>query len=192
MGLFTGLIFRMIHCISKLMNSSREMPMPILLDNQRENYSRSFWEFRYFGESGDRLHVIYCKNESGETDPFNVYEMKRDNFGWFIKYRVDLSDVSAAFPVIIPPRYSTRLILKECSFSVLCVVLSEHDEDSYLVLNIPGKDLQYNFWNGTFYVLCDVEPAGLAHNNNFRMENWPDMIQKPYETCQYIESLACV
>ncbi|KAK4385173.1 F-box protein [Sesamum angolense] len=49
----------------------------------------------YFGESCDHLHII----ESHDYEiAFDVYEMKRDYSEWFVKYRVDLTIVTAAFP----------------------------------------------------------------------------------------------
>lgn len=42
-------------------------------------------------------------------------------------------------------------------FSVLCVVRSEVDEGSFLVLQIPGKVIRYDVKNRTFFELCDYE-----------------------------------
>lgn len=170
------------------------MPMPIEPIDQSDYHEVSEWKIRYFGESKDHLHLIYLKNKLGDAH-YNVYEMERDYSDWFIKYRVDLSDVSAAFPEMILPKYRAlqRPNLKENTFAVLCVVRGDRDEDSYLVLNIiPGKVLRYNFLNGTFYQLCDIEPADRAFSNSFLVESWREMIERPRETYQYIESLVSV
>ncbi|KAL0416066.1 UNVERIFIED_CONTAM: F-box protein [Sesamum latifolium] len=51
----------------------------------------------YFGESYDHLHFVET-HDYGIA--FDVYEMKRDYSEWFVKYRVDLTVVTAAFPEI--------------------------------------------------------------------------------------------
>ncbi|KAK4489395.1 hypothetical protein RD792_005204 [Penstemon davidsonii] len=60
------------------------------------NWTKRF--IYYFGESCDHLHfIVACQYEIR----FDVYEMKRDYSEWFVKYKVDLSQVVAAYPEMI-------------------------------------------------------------------------------------------
>lgn len=138
----------------------------------------------YFGQSPDHLHFVDHIHESGEVR-LNVYEMERDYSGWFVKYRVDLSRVSTAFPELIPSSLFDLLTsqMQYHLFSVLCVVRGELDEDSCLVFGIPGKVLRYNFKSKTLYNLRDNVSAGME-----------TILHMSLVGCvhQYIESLACV
>lgn len=156
-----------------------EMPMLPVPDDS-ETYNRMLG---YFGESRDHMHFVDHIHENGETR-VNVYEMERDYSRWFVKYRVDLSQVSTAFPEIIPSSLIQRLASQEHLFSILCVVRGELDEDSCLVFGVPGKVLRYNFESKTLYNLCDIEPVGTEENSEIM--SLVDYVH------QYIESLACV
>ncbi|KAH7520918.1 hypothetical protein FEM48_Zijuj08G0196600 [Ziziphus jujuba var. spinosa] len=65
-----------------------EMPLPF-------NPERSNTSFMYFGESRDHLHLITMFNRKTQ---FDVYEMERDYSNWFVKFRVDLSEVASVYP----------------------------------------------------------------------------------------------
>ncbi|XP_024029693.1 F-box protein At5g07610-like [Morus notabilis] len=122
----------------------------------------------YFGESRDHLHFVDHIHESGEVR-LNVYEMERDYSGWFVKYRVDLSRVSTAFPELIPSSLFDQLTsqMQYHLFSVLCVV----------------RVLRYNFESTTLYNLRDTVPAGMETILHMSLVGYVH---------QYIESLACV
>ncbi|XP_076885651.1 F-box protein At5g07610-like [Bidens hawaiensis] len=71
----------------------------------------------------------------------SVYEMNNEHdysAGWSVKYHVSLE----------PSVY----------FHVLSLVLGERDEDSFLVLEVTGKNmlLRYNIVANTFHQLCDL------------------------------------
>ncbi|KAI3471007.1 hypothetical protein Pfo_027670 [Paulownia fortunei] len=114
------------------------MPLPPTPDgwNWRSNY--------YFGESCDHLHYIEI---FGPEIQFNVYEMKRNYSEWFVKYQVDLSPVFAAYPVLDLYYALPRLTL----------VRGEKEEDSFLVLHIPGKAIRYNLVYRTFVTVYEYE-----------------------------------
>ncbi|KAL5569833.1 hypothetical protein UlMin_026408 [Ulmus minor] len=155
-----------------------EMPVPPL--RIPENYYDEIdKKFRYFGESRNHLHLI--DNYEEETTCFDVYEMERDYSGWFVKFRVDLSEFLKAFPEIIPISQGP-VNLQNCQFSILCVVRVELDDESFMVLKIFGKVLRYDFRTKAFYKLCDIEQD--RSDNHY-----------PSEWCgayQFIESIACV
>lgn len=136
-------------------------------------------EMTYFGESCDHLNLIQMY---GRPDvEFYVYEMRRDYSGWDIKYMVDLSAVTGAFPGMI----RTELDPYDGGYyalSVLSIIRGEKEEDAFLVLQIPGKAVRYNLVNKTFQKLCDFE--GAEEEGCLRFEG--------VNSYQYIESICCV
>ncbi|XP_076922451.1 F-box protein At5g07610-like, partial [Bidens hawaiensis] len=95
----------------------------------------------YFGESRGHLHLIL--NVGREENSFNVYEMLRDHSGWFVKYRVELDELRAAFPEIVG-QYSYY------EFKVVDVVRGEAEEDTFMVLNTEEKIIRFNFRDKSF------------------------------------------
>nr|XP_043639791.1 F-box protein At5g07610-like [Erigeron canadensis] len=77
----------------------------------------------------------------------NVYAINKDYSEWYIKYHVDLEEVIRVYPKMM-----TRLGLH---FLVQSLVLGEKEEDSYIVLELPGKLIQYKFVVNTITQLCD-------------------------------------
>ncbi|XP_027104017.1 F-box protein At5g07610 [Coffea arabica] len=136
-------------------------------------------EMTYFGESCDHLNLIQMY---GRPDvEFYVYEMRRDCSGWDIKYMVDLSAVTSAFPRMI----RTELDSYDGGYyvlSVLSIIRGEKEEEAFLVLQIPGKAIRYNLVTKTFVKLCDFE--GAEDEGYLRFEG--------VNAYQYIESLCCV
>ncbi|KAM7491771.1 hypothetical protein LguiA_034692 [Lonicera macranthoides] len=156
------------------------MPMLPVVDGRYER------PFRYFGNSRDHLHLIEIYPPMTE---FNVYEMNRDYSRWFVKYRVDLAGVVKANP---------RMIQNECglmdeqryAFFLLTLVREEIEDKSFLVLNVPGKVICYNFADKTFKTLCDSVPLPCDYpwsgvNRHLRYGGW-------FDTFEYIESLSSV
>ncbi|KAK1362950.1 F-box family protein [Heracleum sosnowskyi] len=104
----------------------------------------------YFGESEDHLHYTeVCPFDSS----FRVYEMKSDYSEWFVKYQIDLVPISITFPE-----------MKDCffytcdSFNAAVVSLIRREnfkEDSFLVLEIPGKIIRYNLVDKSFKVIWE-------------------------------------
>ncbi|KAK9051336.1 hypothetical protein SSX86_027963 [Deinandra increscens subsp. villosa] len=81
----------------------------------------------YIGESRGHLHLMgrpYSLH-------LNVYEMLSDHSGWFLKYQIELHELLRAFPWMINPLGYT--------FDVIDVVRGEKDEDTFIVLMVPGK-----------------------------------------------------
>ncbi|KAL6194580.1 hypothetical protein ACLB2K_035662 [Fragaria x ananassa] len=105
---------------------------------------------RYFAESGGHLHLIEVY---GSATRFHVYEMERDYSSWLPKYQVDISAIVDAFPVMVRsfPDSNDPVFYV---FSLLLV--KEDEEDSLLVLHVPGEFLLYNLRNGTFKKLGPI------------------------------------
>lgn len=71
-----------------------EMPMPAL-----PGFRRNFHTGKpmLFGESNGHLPLIL----ELFTTKFQVFEMKNDYSGWFVKYHVDLDGIVVAFHAIV-------------------------------------------------------------------------------------------
>lgn len=132
-------------------------------------------QFVYFGVSGDHLHLV------GVSWPkFNVYEMKRDYSGWFVKFRVDLEEVPIQFPEMIQKTILPQNNFANYACRVICVVRGELDDESYLVLHIPGKIVRYYLKTKASEVL-----------KNLNYSYYIGSVRWSY-VYQFIESLACV
>ncbi|XP_076913239.1 F-box protein At5g07610-like [Bidens hawaiensis] len=97
----------------------------------------------YFGESIGHLHLI-VKNKPGDNinnSFLNVYEMLTDHSGWFVKYQLQL-DEPRAFPCMITQT--------GYNFEVIDVVRGEKEEDTFLVVLVPGKMITYNVHDMSF------------------------------------------
>ncbi|XP_061992182.1 F-box protein At5g07610-like [Rosa rugosa] len=120
--------------------------MPGLPSNEKWSRRR----LRYFGESGGHLHLTEIH---GCTSQFQVFEMERDYSSWVPKYNVDLAPVVDAFPEMV-----RNCIFRNDSvsyaFSLLC--LQEDEDDSLLLLHIPGKFVSYSLRNRTFKLLGSI------------------------------------
>ncbi|GJT73523.1 F-box protein-like protein [Tanacetum coccineum] len=88
----------------------------------------------FLAESRDgMLLVVRCST----FRRLNVYEIKKNYYDWCIKYYVDLEEVIRVYPRLV-----TRLGLH---FVVQSFVLGEREEDSFIVLELPGLLIQYKF-----------------------------------------------
>ncbi|XP_076894098.1 F-box protein At5g07610-like [Bidens hawaiensis] len=108
----------------------------------------------------------------------DVHEMHRDYSGWSVKYHVDLNQVMTRFPEI------DRIALALGHFRVVqpfvmhCFVEGEREEDSFLVVEIPGKAIKYNIGLKTFEELCDLELSkplrlSVANDGFSKLGRWP-------------------
>ncbi|KAK9286395.1 hypothetical protein L1049_014791 [Liquidambar formosana] len=104
----------------------------------------------YFGESRGHLHLMVYNLREYCPTKFDIMELKADYSGWFVAYRVDLDAVAITYPEMRCRKYGT--------FSVLCVVRAEKEEDSTLVICVPGKAISFNLHDKTWKVLCDLVP----------------------------------
>ncbi|KAK4489388.1 hypothetical protein RD792_005197 [Penstemon davidsonii] len=140
----------------------------------------------YFGESCGHLHFAEIGVNKSQ---FNVYEMRNDYSEWFVKYQVDLSPVLAVYPEMIRDFDNPTMGLLYYNFSVFCIVRVEEDEDeSFLVLHIPGKAIRYNLVRKTFKNLKKLE--GEFDGHECHQGSFNSYMYAP--GYQYIESMSCV
>ncbi|XP_074378560.1 F-box protein At5g07610-like [Apium graveolens] len=117
-----------------------EFPRPPISVNKSSERSM------YFGESEDHLHVTeVCPYATS----FTVYEMRSDHSDWFLKYRIELDPIAKAFPKMFVSSYKKN-------YAVLSLIRREKfQEDSFLVLEIPGKVIRYNLVDRSSKLISD-------------------------------------
>ncbi|OMO52198.1 hypothetical protein COLO4_37361 [Corchorus olitorius] len=120
-----------------------QLPLPKLPPNIRSGYGTKY--MTYLMECRGHLHHIGTCLPPTEL---KVQEMESDYSGWIVKYHVDLNPLIVAFPET-QQRY----------LSLLFVVREANDEDSYMVLQIPGKAIRLNLKDGHFNKICVLEPV---------------------------------
>ncbi|KAK9275279.1 hypothetical protein L1049_022541 [Liquidambar formosana] len=163
-------------CFDINRGSLRTMPMPPIQSGQ------SIRTYRFFGESRGHLHLVEFFGYF--TIQFDVFELERDYSKWFIKYRVDLDVVTTAFPEVLRIQPDPLLHRHHCVFLVFSVVRGETENESSLVLYMPGKVISYNLKDKKFKKLCNLV---------LRQSDVDNLVwhRSPY-IHQHIESLFCV
>ncbi|XP_022718766.1 F-box protein At5g07610-like [Durio zibethinus] len=152
------------------------MPMPVrMLDAPEGSYSESN---RFLGESWGHLHLAVTYKPLALQ--FNIFEMAVDYSGWFLKYRVNLETVMNGFPEMnsYPREEGGNQI------SAACVIRSNKDEVSKVVVFVNGKAISYDLNDGTFTSLCDLDPCPKTYGSPSNDE--------VLDVYQYFETLSCV
>ncbi|KAH9678706.1 F-box protein [Citrus sinensis] len=134
-----------------------------------------------FGESQEHLHIVV--NNDRCRKKFNVYEMKRDYSGWFVKYHVNLDALINAFPEIDASLDDFQQPSAYHEYSILGIIREANDEQSYMVLHIRGKAIRYNLNDKTFTKICDFDPGHEVINGSQLKFEWS-------HAYHYIEILA--
>lgn len=133
-----------------------EVDIPEVQDHEDDDY-----RIVYFGESYGHLHLIQVNRQNLAL--YNIYEMKHDGAGWFLKYEMNVEDVVLAFPHII------RDFLETTEFhyygmAVLDVVRGDKEDDSFLILHITEMViLRYNLVDKSFYKLWVLTMVFMMH-----------------------------
>ncbi|KAD4982818.1 hypothetical protein E3N88_19489 [Mikania micrantha] len=102
----------------------------------------------YFGESRGHLHLVDTDEHENRLH-LNVYEMMMDHSGWFVKYEVRLDELPGAFPEMIHNHHHPSSPFYY-EFDVFDVVRCEKEEDTFMVIRIPGKIIKYNVVDKSF------------------------------------------
>ncbi|KAL6585188.1 hypothetical protein OROMI_004477 [Orobanche minor] len=143
----------------------------------------------YMGVSQNHLHVVEVY---ASDNILNVYEMESNHSGWFIKYEVDLFPISQVFP---------EMIMTPDKVYILSLVRRENvEEDSFLVLHIPGKPrkaIHYNLvdrcfkgiWDFTYPKYLTMRPSWVRSSQ----APWYTFFSpRKFQSYEFIESLSCV
>lgn len=125
----------------------REMPKPPL----KEGYSLVSCE--YFGECQGHLYYVVAS----PALPFlELFEMKEDYSGWFLRSVIDLKALAIDFPIMGRRSNSPHPFFPRYECDVLSIVQGHDDEDLEVILSAPGEVIAYNHEKRSFRKLCDL------------------------------------
>ncbi|KAL2942794.1 hypothetical protein RDABS01_031143, partial [Bienertia sinuspersici] len=116
--------------------------------------------FRYFGESCGHLHLIEIRTNC--VQEFDVLELNTENkIEWLVKYRVNLDVLGLGFESEMFQDHSDRFGrgFRFYAFSVLAVVRTktrDDEDDSALIISIPGKVISYSFTTKLSRLMCNM------------------------------------
>ncbi|XP_023753253.1 F-box protein At5g07610 [Lactuca sativa] len=132
----------------------QSLPLPVRVASSEADESMDHIMTLYFGESRGHLHLVKRVDPSESRLHLNVFEMLNDYSGWFLKYRVDLDELPDAYPEIINS-YFDPLSLGYYIFDVFDVVRGEEEEETFMVIRVPGKVIRYNVVDKSFKQISD-------------------------------------
>lgn len=93
-------------------------------------------DITYFG--GSRGHLHMGVGISRLVLEFDIWELKEDYSGWFIKYHLDLHSMT-----------------NRCPLSFLSVIRAEKEDESTIVFVVDGRAMSYNLYDRRSKMLCD-------------------------------------
>ncbi|XP_010050919.1 F-box protein At5g07610 [Eucalyptus grandis] len=160
-------------CFDVKKEQFRTMPRLPISEN------RGCRRFRYFGESHGHLH--FFEIYGSRTAQFKIFELEKDYSGWFVKYHVELDSIVSAFPEVVR-NYMDPDYMNYYAFVMLHLVREGNNEESSLLVHLPGKILTYNVGDKTFRKLYEI-PADQSNGYGSLQYGWLDA----YE---FIETLA--
>ncbi|GJZ28479.1 F-box protein-like protein [Tanacetum coccineum] len=133
-----------------------KLPLPPPLPGRVAFFKGYFFQARpiYFGESRGHLHMVLTAHDESYLHLI-VYEMSSDHSGWFIKYQVDLDELPNVYPEMIRS-YLDPSSCHYYEFEVLDFVRGEKEEDTFMVVRIPGKIIRYNVFDKSFKQIFDL------------------------------------
>ncbi|XP_076883789.1 F-box protein At5g07610-like [Bidens hawaiensis] len=107
-------------------------------------------------ESRGCLFLICSQNESKQLI---IYEMSKWDSGWLVKYIVCLSEI-----VMPSPKTSSKSASWFCC-RVRSIVIGEKDEDSFLVMKMPGQIFRYSIGLKTFFKVYELNPDSYSSDS---------------------------
>jgi hypothetical protein len=98
-------------------------------------------DITYFG--GSRGHLHMGVGISRLVLEFDIWELKEDYSGWFIKYHLDLHSMR-------------RVLANRCPLSVLSLIRAENEDESTIVFVVDDRAMSYNLYDRRSKMLCDL------------------------------------
>lgn len=151
------------------------MPMPTELIGHRR-----LEIYRYFGESGGRLHLAVTYHAYIDLDLY-VHQMASDYSHWFLMHRLNVGDAMEVFPEL-----NLGCHPFSPGFSGVSLVGSERKEEAKVVIWADGKIICYDFNDGAWKMMHDPGP-GLKIGTPF--ESFNHLHEKRFIPYKYFESL---
>ncbi|GJZ26685.1 uncharacterized protein Tco_0570938 [Tanacetum coccineum] len=95
--------------------------------------------------------LLLVRRDDFGSNKFTIYEMMKGSSVWSVRYHVDTDD----FMTPLPEGWSIR-------FTVWSIVLGEMEDDSFLVINLSGKVVEYNLISKNLREMYDMESYQLT------------------------------
>ncbi|PHT75841.1 hypothetical protein T459_19363 [Capsicum annuum] len=138
---------------------------------------------RYFGESGGHLHLIEVHGFRSMS--FEVLQLETDYLKWFVKYRVDLSSLHTAYPLMLSEELDL-LDVNRRTCNVVSMAVNDKEHTARLLVSTPDVIIEYDTHCRTIKEVADIEIAKIP-------VIWEDVsVFEWYDTHQYVETMACV
>ncbi|XP_060172304.1 F-box protein At5g07610-like [Lycium barbarum] len=138
---------------------------------------------RYFGESGGHLHLIEVQGFSSMS--FEVFELESDYSKWFVKYRVDLSSLHTAYPLMLSEELDL-LDVNRLTCNVVSVVVDDEEKTARFLVCTPDVIIEYDARRMTIKEVAEIDIAKIP-------VIWEDVsVFEWNDTHQYVETMACV
>ncbi|XP_009803992.1 F-box protein At5g07610-like [Nicotiana sylvestris] len=142
-------------------------------------------KIKYFGESAGNLHLI--EENVLRSTLLNVFELENDYSNWYVKYVVDVDDLTRLFPLMVINEPESLDVIGY-QFDVLCFVDGEKDGKTMLVLSLPEKMISYDIKNMSIKELLNVQLEEL----HLSIEGFIVYNYKWYHAYKHVETLALV
>ncbi|GKB10545.1 SGNH hydrolase-type esterase domain-containing protein [Tanacetum coccineum] len=117
-----------------------ELKLPVTFDGKSHFQSKLF-------ES--RGCLLLLGKDHAHSRQLNVFEMRDDDSEWSVKFIVNLDDIMMPLP--------RTWMIRPCVWSI---VLGEREEDSFMIIDLLSKVVQYNPVLKTVRTLADLESIG--------------------------------
>ncbi|XP_016475287.1 F-box protein At5g07610-like [Nicotiana tabacum] len=155
----------------------KTMPSTVILNGLLKR------NIRYFGQSGGHLHLIEVQNFSSMN--FEVLELGSDYRQWFVKYRVDLSALHIAYPLMLSEELDL-LDVNRRTCNIVSVIVDDKEQTSRFLVSMPEVIIEYDARRMTIKEVADLGTAKIS-------VMWEDVsVFEWYDTHQYVETMACV
>nr|GFA14296.1 hypothetical protein [Tanacetum cinerariifolium] len=86
--------------------------------------------------------------DHNNSQQFNIYEMSNVSSEWSVKYKLNFDDNIILWPM-------------KFSYNVWCIVLGEREEDSFIVMELDKKVVEYKIRSKNFRELYDIRGHAL-------------------------------
>ncbi|GJV06398.1 receptor-like serine/threonine-protein kinase SD1-8 [Tanacetum coccineum] len=97
--------------------------------------------------------LLLVRRDDFGSSEFTIYEMMKGSSVWLVRYHVDTD----AFMTPLPKGWSIRS-------TVWSIVLGEREDDSFLVINLSGKVVEYNLISKNLWEVYDIGSNQLTYD----------------------------
>ncbi|GKA11036.1 hypothetical protein Tco_0690469 [Tanacetum coccineum] len=142
-------------------------------------------------EEADNVKILQSCNglllcDDFGSREFTIYEMTIGCSVWMVRYRVHTDD----FMTPLPEGWSIRS-------NVWSIVLGEREQDSFLVIKLSGKVVQYNLISKTLHEIydCGSNQVDDNHDDNDDADDDDELLQQfqaEHNVYEFIPSFASV